>query len=128
VAFGSKEEIKKWLYRADSPPAVEDLIEMLSFFFGGGTDFEAPLGCALDLIRSEGSLKKADVIFITDGECDVSDEFVSDFRKAKKELEFRVYTVLISQRTRSVDRFSDEVLTIDDLTDDQHVLDTIYAI
>ena len=58
----------------------------------GGTKFEPVLTRALELIRTE-SLKKADIIFITDGEADMS--FTPKYIAAAKELEVTTYGVTL---------------------------------
>ncbi len=128
IHFGSYKELKRWGFPKNNPPTLEELIEILEFFFGGGTDFETPLKAALEYIKIEKDFKKADIIFITDGECDVSDSFLEQFKKEKKSLEFQVYTILVGCTTDTVKEFSDTVLHIDDLERDEEVLDTIYQI
>jgi len=128
IQFGSRDELKKWSFPKDKPPTFEELVKILEFFFGGGTDFETPLRAAVECVKTEKHLKNADIIFITDGECDVSDSFLEQFRKEKKNLEFQVYTILVAYHTDVVKKFSDVVLYLDDLEHDEEVLDTIYQI
>jgi len=128
IHFGSYKEIQTWAFPNNNPPTIEKLIEILEFFFGGGTDFETPLKAALGYIKIEKDFKKADIIFITDGECDVSDSFLEQFKKEKEDLEFKVYTILVDCYTDTVKKFSDIILHTDDLENDEEVLDTIYQI
>jgi len=128
IHFGSASEIATWKFSKENPPATNKLMEVLEFFFGGGTDFETPLSNAIDCIRSENDFKKADIVFITDGECSISDQFLGKFEQEKKSLEFQVYTILVDYYTDTVKKFSDTVLHVDDLEDDEEVLDTIYQI
>ena len=44
-------------------------------FLGGGTDFKPPMREAVSLMEN-GGFERADVVFITDGECMLPDEFV----------------------------------------------------
>ncbi len=91
--------------------AAEQMLELVESRAGGGTDFERPLRKALEMIQKQG-LKKADICFITDGECAVSDGFLREFRAAKKALEFNVITVLCdvgSSADATVRSFSDRV-------------------
>jgi uncharacterized protein with von Willebrand factor type A (vWA) domain len=60
---------------------------------GGGTNFERPLRRAITLIESE--FKAADIVFITDGECRVSDAFMPTFKAARERLDFRTWGVLV---------------------------------
>jgi uncharacterized protein with von Willebrand factor type A (vWA) domain len=52
-------------------PREQDLaqvVEVLTHFFGGGTDFDAPLMAALDLAASDPRYLKADLVIVSDGE------------------------------------------------------------
>ena len=88
-----------------------DLLEIAESRSGGGTNFEDPLRKALEVIRS-GGLKKADIAFITDGECEVSEKFLEDFSAEKKRVGINVCTVLCDVGTTSgsaVEKFSDRI-------------------
>ncbi|OIO46378.1 MAG: hypothetical protein AUJ25_00070 [Parcubacteria group bacterium CG1_02_37_13] len=94
------------------------LLEVARYFLGGGTDFEKPLKRAKEYIEKG---LKADIVFITDGQCAVSQDFLMDFNQARKEVLFNVYSVLLTKgggsvSTAAVERFSDEVFEIEDLT------------
>ncbi len=91
--------------------SAKEILEIVESQAGGGTDFERPLRRALDMIQKEG-LKKADICFITDGECAVSDEFIREFKATKKALEINVVTVLCdasSSADETVKEFSDRI-------------------
>ncbi|MFZ2556029.1 MAG: VWA domain-containing protein [Minisyncoccia bacterium] len=90
---------------------AKDLLEIAESRSGGGTNFEEPLRKALEVIRS-GGLKKADIAFITDGECEVSAEFLVEFAAEKKRVGINVCTVLCDVGTTSgsaVEKFSDHI-------------------
>jgi uncharacterized protein with von Willebrand factor type A (vWA) domain len=90
-----------------------------TFLDASGTNFETPLRKALEII-GEQEFRRADIVFITDGECAVSDEFLEKFREAKKRKEFRVVGVLIniggSCSKASLAEFADQLVTVDQLT------------
>ena len=96
---------------------------VLSFaehFPGGGTNFEAPLRRALSAV-AEGAYRRGDVVFITDGEATVSDELVADIKAAKKKHRFKIRSIEVDvagSRAETLERFSDEVRKISDLTAD----------
>src|SRR5690606_18813718 len=71
-----------------------DILELADYFPGGGTDFEDPLNKAVELLQMS-KFKNGDIVFITDGECDVSDSWLSEFLDKKKELSFKVFSILI---------------------------------
>jgi uncharacterized protein with von Willebrand factor type A (vWA) domain len=97
----------------------EDIIELADYFPGGGTDFEDPLNKALEFLQ-KSRFKKGDVVFITDGECDVSNEWLNKFLEEKRELNFQVFSVLIDltgrEKPESLKKFSDKVTAISKLT------------
>ena len=88
---------------------------------GGGTDFEKPLRKAVEMIQKEG-LKKADICFITDGECAVSTSFLQELAIVKKSLEISIMTVLCdvgSSADATVRKFSDRVEKVSSFTADE---------
>jgi uncharacterized protein with von Willebrand factor type A (vWA) domain len=94
------------------------VMDLAEYFPGGGTDFQKPLDAALDCLR-ESRFKKGDVIFITDGECQVSPEWAERFRNDKDKLGFSLFSVLIDVGPASLgtlQEFSDRITTIKQLT------------
>jgi uncharacterized protein with von Willebrand factor type A (vWA) domain len=90
-----------------------------TFLDASGTNFETPLRKALEIIE-EQEFRHADIVFITDGECAVSDEFLESLREAKRKREFQVVGVLIniggSCSEASLAEFADQLVTVDQLT------------
>lgn len=97
------------------PDQVFDIAE---YFSGGGTNFEYPLKKSLEILENS-KFKKADIVFITDGDCSVRDEFLDKFLEVKKEKEFQVHTVLIDMHggggRSGIARFSDKIFEVSDL-------------
>ncbi len=94
------------------------MLEIAESRAGGGTDFEKPLNKAIEIIQKEG-LKKADICFITDGDCEVSDEFLKKFLAVKKSLEVNVISVLCDVGHTSdatIKSFSDRVERVSEFT------------
>lgn len=73
--------------------SANEMLEIAEARAGGGTNFEQPLRKAVEMIE-RGGLKKADIAFVTDGDCAVSEEFLQWFLAKKRQLEFSVVTVL----------------------------------
>lgn len=97
-----------------NPEAIIDMAEMAP---SGGTRFIAPLSEALEIIN-KSRFRKADIVFITDGDSSLKDRFVTKFNQAKERKGFTVFTVLIktdSSTNDTVNSFSDEVITLTDL-------------
>jgi uncharacterized protein with von Willebrand factor type A (vWA) domain len=100
------------------PNSVVDIAEK---FDGGGTNFEKPLRESINLIKGS-TFKKADITFITDGDCGVSDQFIKEFKKVKEEKEFVCRSIIIdmgngSVSTKTLEQFSDEVIRVSRLAD-----------
>ena len=98
--------------------AVMDLAE---YFPGGGTDFQKPLDAALDCLR-QSRFKKGDIVFITDGECQVDPQWAENFRDEKERLGFSLFSVLIDMGPASLGtlkEFSDRITTIKQLTGEE---------
>lgn len=98
----------------------EQIVNLVQWFIGGGTDYEQPLRWALMKIK-ESRFSKADVVMITDGECAVSDVFLEELLKLKKEKGFSIFSVLIGGTPHELKRWSDEVWSMTDLMDDNVV-------
>lgn len=109
IMFDSRVQAAKTYPKGNIP--AKEMLEIVESRAGGGTDFELPLRKALEMIQKQG-LKKADICFITDGECAVSDEFLREFGAVKKALEINVVTVLCdagSSADETVNEFSDRI-------------------
>ncbi len=103
------------------------LIEAVQFFFNGGTDFVKALKNAREIIQKEKDFKKADIIFVTDGECYVDDSFEEEFIKDKKEMELSMYTILIScGEGSSLDNISDSVTSVSEFSEFWKVAGNLY--
>jgi len=101
---------------------LDKVVRIAEYFLNGGTDFETPLNAAIELIEKT-EFRKADIVFVTDGYCGVSDEWLEDFLRRKAEKEARVHSVLVEMTGSNevVDSFSDPVSTVMDLTVDSAV-------
>ena len=100
---------------------VEDVFAFAESFLSGGTDFEAPLTKAAELIEGE-DFKNADIVFITDGVCAVSDEFAKDFLNKSKRLKFKVTGIVIDANCPgmkfSLEQFCEKVYRFGEMTND----------
>ena len=63
-------------------------------FLGGGTNFERPMQEAINLMEQEG-FESADIVFITDGECTLSEEYLLQLQQEQAERKFKVTGVLL---------------------------------
>lgn len=71
-------------------------------FLGGGTNFQMPLDEALRLMEENG-FENADVVFITDGECALSDEYAALLGAEQVSRRFTVTGVLLDKGKPAMD-------------------------
>jgi uncharacterized protein with von Willebrand factor type A (vWA) domain len=123
----------EFVERIDDFPAgqVENnaLLTSMEVFFDGGTDYEEPLRSALQAIQEEPGLKRADVVFITDGECCVTQSFMDTWQKARQEHEFTCYGVLLGlSDSPMLHQLADSILPVTDLANDTSATSSLFAI
>ena len=97
------------------------VMDLAEYFPGGGTDFQRPLDAALECLK-QARFKKGDIVFITDGECQVAPDWAEQFRKEKERLGFSLFSILIDVGSASLGtlkEFSDRITTIKQLTGDE---------
>lgn len=115
IQFSSKDEplIIKELSPVNVTPS--DVFEIYDTFIRGGTDFEKPLNKALEYL-TKSSYKEGDILFITDGFCEISTKFIDRFSLAKIQNRFKLYSIIIQGQTYhdygDLGVLSDEVLEI----------------
>jgi len=103
-------------YSAD----LNKVLELAEYFPGGGTDFQKPLAAALECLR-QARYRRGDIVFITDGECRVDEQWLTDFKQAKEQLGFSLLSVVIdvgSNTLGTLAAFSDKVTTVSQLTNE----------
>lgn len=105
------------------------VLDCAETLLGGGTDFEMPLREVFAL-TSKGKLEKPDIVFITDGECDVSDEFLELFQEFKTDTGTRLTGILLDKGNCfefSLQKFADTVYRTSELMEDTIVERTIQS-
>jgi len=114
-------DIKNGIFR-NSPD--QTFLELAEYFPGGGTNFERPLEMALDLTK-KCKHKNSDVVFITDGEANVGDNWMENFLREKKSLNIKLFSIFIDlsekESPQVLLKLSDRVTTINDLTSNSAV-------
>ncbi len=65
-------------------------------FLGGGTNFQTPMNEALRLMEAEG-FENADIVFVTDGECELPDQYLEQLRAEQAARRFTVTGVLLDK-------------------------------
>jgi uncharacterized protein with von Willebrand factor type A (vWA) domain len=127
VHFESQVTRTDHFHKPVDPVAVMDAV---SYFRSGGTNFMEPLNRAVQIIAEDRkNYKKADIVFITDGDASITDEWLDMFKQAKKQGEFNVISIIIGyNRVTVCDQFSDHVFNIHDLTKTDEALNTMFSI
>lgn len=85
----------------------EDIEGLVTHYYGGGTDFEMALRESLKAITSSAKSKKADIVFVSDGDCYVSSDYKRVFEEERKRLGIRCYSIGVGCSDASFRDFSD---------------------
>lgn len=96
---------------------ASQIVKLAEAFLGGGTKFELALEEALQVI-GESRFKEADLVFVTDGEDEVTDEFLERFNRLKRDKAFQVLSLLIGTSPESVEPFTDRVVRVSDFDEE----------
>lgn len=116
ILFGSYGEKK--VYSVDKDYDFNKFINFIDQGYNGGTDFETPFNEAIDIVTKEAKYQFADIFMITDGECEISSSLENKIKKAKKELNLKVYTVIFGEsyyrdsNRNHISGYCDEIINI----------------
>ena len=123
--FSARGQMQEWMFKNGEAP-IEKVLEFAESGFHGGTDFEYPLGRAVEMLKTQfedDGARKGDIVIITDGEAPVSPEWWEKFAVAKKEMAFRLYGIHIGSYERTLEEMCDNVWHIGDLFTGEDVRD-----
>lgn len=118
VHFASEQNVKTDLFEPGHYTTA-DVMRAAEQFFGGETDFEAPLTEAINLM--EKGYENADITIITDGECRLSDKFAEKFRSTMIEYKASVTGILLDKDSpcgKTLEPFCDRIYHSRDITED----------
>ena len=76
--------------------SAEDKLRAAETFLNGGTDYETPLRQALALMKNDG-FENADMVFLTDGECALSEQFLAELHTEQAARRFTVTGILMDK-------------------------------
>lgn len=122
IIFNGKVAYKKY-WPKGTKVKVEEKISIAETAATGGTSFSEPLEAAFAFRKQEPSLKPADFIFITDGDCDIDGKELESVLEQKKKADVRIYSIVIndsnygSNSAGSLAKFSDQFVCINSLGD-----------
>jgi uncharacterized protein with von Willebrand factor type A (vWA) domain len=120
IAFNS-EVVSMKFWPKTSPITLEEKMTVASISSTGGTNFYAPIIAAFEMRAQEGSLKPADIVFITDGEDQMKDAQVQEILDLKKKEGVRLQSVAICERgfgevsTSLLKTISDQMAVVNNL-------------
>lgn len=125
ILFSSAEQVATFRFPATEPADIADVLDLAEQFFGGGTDFETPLLAAVALLAAEYNTEgrpRGDIVFVTDGQCQVGQDWMRGFNDARHQLGFRTFGVAIGAGPATapgsvLDALCDNLRGIDDLAD-----------
>jgi hypothetical protein len=84
------------------------------------TDFYTPLSIAKGRLMDEYDRKgmvTGDIVFITDGECGLTPEFIEEIKEAKRIAGFKIWTILIGFDRSCLTTFSDRIIYLDEINE-----------
>ena len=95
VHFASSGEFKTDLFRPGEY-TMGDKLSAAETFLNGGTDFQTPMEEAMRLMKEEG-FENADIVFITDGECELPQEYLDELKQEQTAHRFKVTGILLDK-------------------------------
>ena len=125
VHFAS--DTKTDFFPKDEDVPTQKILDCAETFLNGGTDFEKPLREVFGLVGS-GKMDKPDIVFITDGICDVSEEFLELFDEFKDDTGAKLTGILLDEGECfdfSLKKFADKIYRTSELLKDEIVDDII---
>nr|WP_234314138.1 VWA domain-containing protein [Streptomyces sp. NBRC 109706] len=125
ILFSAADRIRVFRFPAGAPADIAGVLDFAETFLGGGTSYQAPLTVAGELLAEEfddAARARGDIVLITDDECEVGEEWMRDWSRAKQRLDFRVFGVAVgapraAEAGSVLDALCDNLRTVDDLTD-----------
>ncbi len=107
---------------------MADKLRAAETFLDGGTDYETPLQEAMGLILDKG-FENADIVFITDGACALSQDFQAHLQEVQTAHKFIVTGILLdngqSDMAFSLEPFCQKIYRTSTLTHDQILTDLL---
>jgi uncharacterized protein with von Willebrand factor type A (vWA) domain len=110
----------------DAPSRLAKVMDIASYFLGGGTDFVKPLSLVLDAMEGRDRAR-SEVLFVSDGMCPLPEAFVQQFLQAKARYDLRLTTVVIGGEPASLSEISDNVHRLEDVLEAGEALAAHFA-
>jgi uncharacterized protein with von Willebrand factor type A (vWA) domain len=110
-----------------SPSQIMDAIT--HFYNGPDTVFEPWMAAAIKATE-KAKFAKADVICVSDGLASIKPSAVADFNRVRKEKQMRCFGILLQseQGLGAFTNIADQMMTLENMQEDNPVLETIFAV
>lgn len=107
---------------------IADKMAAAETFLSGGTNFETPLREAVKLMETEG-FEKADIVFITDGNCALPTGYGEELETCKSSLGFTITGILLDSQWAggefSLESFCQKIYRISEMCGEEIVKDIV---
>lgn len=127
IHFAGPGRVKVDVFRPGAFTAA-DKMAAGEVFLGGGTDFETPLREAASLMEGDG-FEKADIVFLTDGQCELSKAFTDEWKDKQTKLGFTVTGILLDTQwpggAFSLESFCRKIYRISEMMGEKIITDVI---
>lgn len=125
---GEEDEVVSFRFPKGQSTYLE-VLHCTETFIGGFTDFEPWMRAALQLV-DEATFNRADVICISDGLTSIPAAVRADWQQRRQGRDMRAYGVLIGTNDGAgvLASVTDAMMTLDNLTEDTDVLETLFAV
>lgn len=133
IVFASTGQFEVFDFPTPAEFTIDKMLAYAQCTLHGATDFEQPLDWALSRLFSEfvetGNVS-ADVIFATDGESDISDEFAERWRTIQTVTGFHTWGISVGDQTDPDEmlKVCDRMASVESLTDGRDVADIFRTI
>lgn len=95
---------------------LDEVIEFVQHFYGGGTNYIPPLTRARNIIDeyAKAGRPKPDIVFITDDDCSVPDYFVEEWQATKADLDMTCYGIQVgvTRTSNAMHRLCDKTILL----------------
>ena len=107
--FGSRSELYEFPFKHPSDFTVNKIVQAAEVFCNGGTDFERPLGRALELLEEEYARNgrvNSDIVMLTDGQCSLNSQWIENFQNRLDKIGGVCWAILVGGDPKAEPLFS----------------------
>lgn len=125
IDFGAHGEYRHTAFEGPGDFSPERILATAGAFFGAGTNFETPLRESVRIAAAHPAAR-ADVVFVSDGQCWTDERFLARYKAKAAELGMRTWGVLVAARGELP--FAGETWSIRDLTGGAEVSELLTSV